>query len=300
MRRLLGDMGADVLHAHYLTGYGWIAWLAGFHPLIITVWGSDIFLTLRESFVARVWARLALGAADIVTADSDHLGRAAIAAGARRANLRILQFGVDTSQFTPGPPSDELRRRLDASGRRIVFLPRAVAPLYRTTVAVAALQHLPANVLLVLTEYNSDAAYMTEVRAAADRFGVADRIRYAPPIAHDEIIDFYRTADVVLSIPETDATPVSILEAMSCGRPIVATDLPSVREWLGSIDERLMVQVGDVRGTALAIDRLLTATDAEIESLRTSLRSLAVAKADHVANMLEVETLYRQLAESRR
>lgn len=297
MRHLLQEMHADVLHAHYLTGYGWLGWLAGFHPLVITVWGSDIFLTLRRSLVARIWARLSLRGADLVTADSQHLADATVAAGARRPRIRTIQFGVDTRRFTPGEPAADVRRRLNAVGRRIVFVPRTIAPLYRTTVAVAALQHLPRDVVLVLTEYNADPRYLAEVRATATRLGVADRVRYAPPIQHDDIIDFYRAADVVLSVPETDATPVSVLEAMSCGRPVVATDLPSVREWLGEVDERLLVGIGDVRATADAIERLLSGLEANIAPIRTALRSIAVARGDHERNMLEVEALYRRLAD---
>lgn len=296
MRRLLREMGADVLHAHYLTGYGWLGWLSGFHPLAITVWGSDIFLTPRESRIARIWARLALHGADAVTADSVSLAEATIAAGARRSRVRVVQFGVDTGRFTPGSPDQALRARLGLVGRRMVFLPRAVAPLYRTHVAVEALQELPDDVVLVITEHNADPVYLAEVRAAAVHLGVEDRIRSVPPIAHGEMVDFLRLADVVLSIPETDATPVSVLEAMACGRPVVATDLPSVREWLAEVDVDFLVSVGDVAGTAAAIARVLASSGEQLIATQDALRSIAVNRGDQDRNMLEVEALYRHLA----
>src|SRR5713101_8325412 len=49
LRRILARIQPDVLHAHFLTRYGFAAWLAGFHPYVVTVWGSDVLLVLPES-----------------------------------------------------------------------------------------------------------------------------------------------------------------------------------------------------------------------------------------------------------
>ena len=46
---MLERIDAEVLHVHYLTGYGFWAWLSGFRPYVITVWGSDVFRTLPTS-----------------------------------------------------------------------------------------------------------------------------------------------------------------------------------------------------------------------------------------------------------
>ena len=73
LRVALRSIDPDVLHAHYLTRHGWQARLSGFHPYVASPWGSDLFVTPRESLRARIWAWLTLVGADLVTVVSDHM-----------------------------------------------------------------------------------------------------------------------------------------------------------------------------------------------------------------------------------
>lgn len=298
LRAILAATNTDVLHAHYLTGYGWLARLSGFQPYVVTVWGSDVFLTPRRSLSARVWARVSLRGANIVTADSAELARGAVSLGARPDRTRIIQFGVDTDRFTPGDPSPGLRERLGVEGRRVVFAPRSIAPLYRTTTAIDALDKLPGDVVLVLTSANAEPDYLRSVKDLVVERGLSDRVRIVPPITHDDMVDFYRLGDVVLSIPETDGTPVSILEAMACGRPIVATNLPSVREWLSGTDGSSLVAIGDPHATAAALVRQMTRGRGFLDDDMRRARAVVVARGDHVQNLLRMEADYRNLADS--
>ena len=294
--RLLADIGADVLHAHYLTGYAWLARLSGFRPYVVTVWGSDVFVTARESPLTRGWAWAALHGAALVTADSTDLAGAAINLGARRDHVRIVQFGVDTARFTPGPASAELRRRLALQQPRIIFAPRSIAPIYHTTTAVEAMAQLPDDVGLVLTAANAVVPYIDAVRERIRALQLEDRVRIVAGIEHADMVDYYRLADVVLSIPESDGTPVSVLEAMSCGRIVVATDVPSVREWLAPVTPELLVPAGNETATAAAISRAL---ETDEDQIAPRLREIVVERADHERNMTEMEGQYRALAARR-
>jgi glycosyltransferase involved in cell wall biosynthesis len=116
-----------------------------------------------------------------------------------------------------------------------------------------------------------------------------------PKVAHDEMADIYRLADVVVSVPFTDGTPVTLLEALSTGRPVVATDLPSVREWLGDLDPGSLVPVGDVAATARAIAAALDRPAAARAELARRGRQLIEERAGHDRNMALAESLYRDL-----
>jgi glycosyltransferase involved in cell wall biosynthesis len=296
LRRILRQSRVDVLHAHYLTGYGWLARLSGFHPYVITVWGSDVYVTPRTSLIARAWAWASLRAADLVTADSADLQESVIRLGAQPSRSRLIQFGVDTSKFRPNLDASRLRAELRLEGRRTVFVPRAITPLYRTLTVVRAFSSLPDDCILVLTVYNHSEPYLAEVRSEATRLGLDDRVRFLAGIDHDRMPDAYSVADVVVSIPESDGTPVSLLEAMACGRPVVATDLPSVREWLGGIADWALVNVGDEPGTAMALRRALMLDPQDAEVLGLRFRGIVVERADYVRNMELVEAEYRGLA----
>jgi glycosyltransferase involved in cell wall biosynthesis len=299
VRGVVLPLRPDVLHAHYLTGYGWLAWLSGIRPYAVSVWGSDVFRTLPASRKARWLGRLALAGAAVVTADSRDLADAAVAAGARRDRTLLVQFGVDTARFVPGPPDPGLRARLGLRPGRLVFSPRTLMDLYRHDVVLRAMAQLPADVLLLLSARHQDPATRARLDGLIDELDLQDRVTIAESIPHEEMAAVLRLADIVLSIPETDGTPVTILEALAVGRPVVASDVPSVREWLGDLDPGRLVPVGDVAATAAALRHVLETTDAASAAIAVAGRRMVVDAADHDANMRLMEARYAQLAADR-
>ncbi|MGZ6339826.1 MAG: glycosyltransferase, partial [Candidatus Limnocylindrales bacterium] len=195
LRRRLRDLRPDVLHAHYVTRYGWLGRLSGYHPFVVTAWGSDVFRIGSASPVARWLTRHALTSADLVTVVSDELGRAAVATGARPAVVRRVQFGVDGSRFLPGPAPAALRDRLGLEGCRVVFAPRAIRPVYRQATVVEALPTLPPDVVVVMSALRSDPATLDDLLRLAEHLGVADRLRLVEAMPHPEMADYYRLAD---------------------------------------------------------------------------------------------------------
>lgn len=273
-----------------------MAHLSGFKPFVISVWGIDVFGVAGTSWWLRRRSSRALAAAAIVTADSGPLGDAAIRLGARPGRLRIVQFGVDPERFAPGPAADDVRRRVGATDHRVVFAPRALRPLYRQDVVVAALAQLPDDVIVVFTDGGQDPAERARLEAQAAALGVATRVRFVQKIPHDEMPAYYRLADVVVSVPDSDAWPVTAFEATASGVPIVMSDLPSAREGLGHVDPGGIVPVGDANATAAAIRaRLDLAPDARAQ-LASRLRAAAIERGETRSNLLRMEEEYRRLA----
>lgn len=300
LARAVARLAPDVVHGHYLTEYGWHAWMSGFHPYGITVWGSDVTISLRRSRRTALYGRVALGAADLVTGDSASLVEDVIRAGAPRDRTHLVQFGVDTRRFAPGPDPEALRARLGLAGKRVLFSPRLIRPLYRHGVAVEALASLPDDYVLLMGRYQVDETELAAVLGRAEALGVAGRVVVVPSIDHAEMPDFYRLAAAVLTIPTTDATPVTLLEALACERPVVATDLPSVREWLGDLDPASLVPVDDVRATGEAIARIAARPVTEQAAIGRRGREIVEERAGQDANMSAVEAIYRDLAGRRR
>ena len=299
MARVLERIEADVLHAHYLTGYGFLARLSGFRPYVITVWGSDVFRTLPESRRARVYGRLALGGADLVTADSVDLAEGAIAGGAHRDRTEVVQFGVDTERFSPAPRNEELLARIGLATPRVVFSPRILMPWNRHEDVIRAVATMPPDVGLLFSALHADPEERRRLEALVDELGLRARTRFLEEIPHDQMADHLRLADVIVSVPETDGTPVTILEALACEVPVVASDVPSVTEWLADVSPELLVPIADQPATTAAIRRVLDMPPADRAALAASGRGMVVERADHRTHMLAVERRYRELAARR-
>lgn len=296
LRRLLARLRPDVLHAHYVSRYGWQARLSSFHPLVVTPWGSDLLVTPRRSPRARAWSRATLRSADLVTVHSQQLREVAVAMGARADRVARVEFGVDTTAFSPGEPDAGRLAALGLGGWRILFSPRAARPNYRQDLVVAALASLPEDVVAILPGRGADAGVLEQVQASAEAIGAATRVRVLPEIGPDLMLDLYRAAAVVVSVPESDGLPVTLLEAMACGTPAVASDLPGPREALGPDGAAFLVPRGDAAALADAVRTILALSPADRGRLGEALRARAVEEFDATRSMLRMESLYRGLA----
>jgi glycosyltransferase involved in cell wall biosynthesis len=298
LRSLLRRLQPDVLHALFVRRYGWQAALSGFHPLVVTPWGSDLLLTSIQTRRTRAWDRRALRNADLVTFLSGALRDAAVASGARPDRLVGIQEGVDTARFSPGAADPALAERLGLAGRRLVFSPRAVRPLYRQELIVAAFATLPPDTVLLLSARDADPAYLADVRAAAEQRGFGHRLLVVDNLDETEMVGVLRLASVVVSVPRSDGRPISVMEAMACGTPVIAGDLPPLRELLGSIAPELLADVesGGPDAVGEALNRALQLDADGRVALGEALRAEVVRTSDHRTNMARMEVLYRQLA----
>ena len=293
LRRALDRIRPDVLHAHFVRRYGWQAGLAGFHPLVLTGWGSDVLVGSLRTWRVRWRDRQALRAADLVTVVSDFMRTAIIANGARPDRVELVHHGVDTARFVPGPPD----AALPDAGRRIILSPRAIRPLYRHETVIAAFATLPDDTLIVMSALDADRAYLDKLRHQVRDLGIEDRVRVLDRIDPDDLPRHYRTASVVVSVPESDSFPVTLLEAMACGTPIVAGDLPPIRTVLAELAPEALVPIGDVKALSIAIVRMLELQPGARDALGSALREHVVRTADYEANMSRMEELYRRLAD---
>ncbi|MBB3676941.1 glycosyltransferase [Modestobacter versicolor] len=135
--------------------------------------------------------------------------------------VSIVPCGVDTGVFTPrGPVAAR-------SGRpRLLVLGRLVERKGQED-AVRALAAVPDAELVVVggppTGELDDDPEVQRLRAIAAELGAADRLVFAGAVARADVPGWIRSADVVLAVPWYEPFGITPLEAMACGRPVVAT-----------------------------------------------------------------------------
>jgi glycosyltransferase involved in cell wall biosynthesis len=306
LRRLLRSLRPDVLHAHQVTGAGWLGAGSGYHPLLVTSWGSDLLVSARRSPTQRRLAGLVLRRADYVTCVSQPLAKAARALGVPASKVEVVHWGVDTEVFHPGDDSARSARTAGEPGAApgpLVLSIRAVRPIYNPLVIAQAIPTVLArrpDARFVIRTYSVDPELLGEFQRIIAAAGAAHAVEYLGDLPDDHAIaDLYRQAAVVVSVPSSDGTPQSVLEAMACGAAPVVSDLPSLHDWVRHEQEGLVALVGDTEALAAAILRLL-----DDEPLRASIRAAAVRlvqqQADSRLWMERYEQIYRQLAAGQR
>src|SRR5688572_8773221 len=141
--------------------------------------------------------------------------------GARRETVDVVPCGVDLGLFTETGPSFPRTGR-----RRLVTIGRLVERKGVDTV-IEALAALGDTELLVAggPEIASldDDPHVRRLRDVAARHGVTDRVSFLGQVLREDVPALLRSADVVVTVPWYEPFGIVPLEAMACGRPVVAS-----------------------------------------------------------------------------
>lgn len=102
---------------------------------------------------------------------------------------------------------------------------------------------------------------VAKFREAATRLGIAPHVAFPGWVGEAEVNAILREADLFVLPSRGENQPVSILEAMARGIPVVATDVGAIPEQVCDGETGVIVRPGDVKGLADALARLLAAPD---------------------------------------
>jgi glycosyltransferase involved in cell wall biosynthesis len=143
---------------------------------------------------------------------------------------------------------------------------------------------------------STDEAYRAKVQEIFSQGSARDRVRFVGPISHDEMPDYYRLADVTISIPSSDGTPMSVLESMACGTPVIVSRIPNYdAHYIEDQKTVLMVDQTDPDAIATTLVRLLQ-DPALAERIAAEAKQRVVASASYESQMAKMNELYEQVS----
>ncbi|HVA59301.1 MAG TPA: glycosyltransferase family 4 protein [Mycobacteriales bacterium] len=205
---------------------------------------------------------------------------------------RVVPPGIDPVDFPAGGPSASPRR---AWTGRLLYVGR-VDPAKGAHTAVAAMRHLPADHTLTIIG-GGHSQHRADLAAYARDLGLGERVQF-DRCPRGELRGRYLAADVVVFPSEWDE-PFGLvpLEAMACGRPVVATARGGSAEYLRDGDNCVVFPAGDAQALADAVRRL-AADDALRNRVVAAGRTTAARyTVDRYAD--ELESLHEEVLAAR-
>jgi glycosyltransferase involved in cell wall biosynthesis len=223
----------SIIHIHQANSYAFFALLAcrkNFIPTVLTAWGSDVLLLPKSNFLLKKMVQFNLRNADFLTSDSIYMAQEMEKIAPLKNKIIIANFGIDV---TP----------TNCEKENIVYSNRLHKKLYRVDKIIEVFS-------LFYTNNNTDwklviAATGTEtdmLKIKAAELNLEHAIEFVGWIQKEDNEQWYSKAKIWVSIPESDATSISLLEAMACGCIPVVSDLPANREWIQSGRNGIVVE----------------------------------------------------------
>lgn len=293
LRSLLRSLKPDILHAHYAGRNGTLAAFSGFHPFVLTAWGSDILFAGRSG-IKGLLVRYALAKADLITCDADHMKNAMMELGANPEKIRIVYFGIDTKAFEPGPRDEAISRTLNLGGAPTVISTRSLKPVYDIDTLIWAIPRVLEKKRDAVFIIGGTGSEEERLKRMASDLGVASSIRFVGWVAQEEMIGYLRAADVYVSTSLSDGgISSSTAEAMACGIPVVVTNTGENGKWVRDGREGFLIPV---RSPDVLAEKILVLLDDEEARNRMgrSGRAAIVERNDYEREMDRMEKIYEE------
>lgn len=250
----------DLLHGFFLNHAGFVAVYAArciARPVVVSARGNDLDRAIFDPAKA-AHILYALQHADAITANARHLVTKVLALAPDRP-VTLIPNGVDAGLFHPSPPDFGLRAALGLPpGPIIGFVGEArakkgLAPLLLAFAELARTH--PATLLLVGGVRAGDDAALLAVFQKQHPELPLWVIPHLPD--HTQLPAYYNLLDVVVLPSLAEGLPNALLEAMACGRPVVATPAGGIADVLRHDHNGWLVPAHDVGALVAALQQLL-------------------------------------------
>jgi glycosyltransferase involved in cell wall biosynthesis len=249
IRREVRAAKPDIIHAHWLIPQGLAALIAAPGvPKLVTSNGGDIY-GLRDR-VSRRLIRAVLKNADAVTIMNAEMRSRALELGADPATTVVLSMGADVAGIRP------LAAAVERRTGRILFVGRLVEKK-GVSVLLEALR------LLVEDPYELRVVGDGPMRSQLTSESSGLPITFTGVLGREELAAELGAASIAVfpSVPaasgDQDGLPVALLEAMTVGCAVIASDLPGLHDAVEDGVSGLLVTPGSAEELAAALRRLL-------------------------------------------
>lgn len=267
----------DVLHSHYWIS-GQLGWMISERtgiPLIHTMhtMAKVKNLALAEGEKPEPNTRV-IGETQVVAASTALIANTDAEAASLVSlyeacpdNVFVVAPGVDLERFTPGAGKASAREKLNIApdAKMITFVGRIQphkGPEVLLRAAAEMLTHSPymrakLAVVIIGGASGTGSQEPERLKGLAKFLGIEDVVHFMPPVARQELPDWFRASDLVCVPSYSESFGLVALEAQACGTPVVASAVGGLRAAVSDGISGSLVDGHDPKAWSAVISRLL-------------------------------------------
>lgn len=250
--RLTRKLKPDVVNAHYASGYGSLARWCKSAPVVLNVWGSDVFAFPEKSVLHKTLLRSNLAAADRLVSTSAVMARRTASLLNNSPKVSVVPFGVDLDRFRPKVSTDR-------GGLVTIGTVKALEHHYGVDVLLEAFialcgkdPSLPIQLRIV-----GGGGESGRLKERAEHSGCGARITFVGAVPHSKVPDELSKLDIYVALSREESFGVAVLEAQACGIPVVVSKVGGLPEVVQDGVAGFVVPSEDVEAATEALSTLV-------------------------------------------
>ncbi|ESU34217.1 glycosyl transferase family 1 [Bacillus sp. 17376] len=223
LKKIIKEFKPDILHAHYVSSYGFVGALANFHPYYVSVWGRDIFQFPQMGKMNESIVKYTLDKADVICSTSHIMAKETNKYTSK--NVFVTPFGVNIDKFQPNGSLKE-------DGVLTIGTVKALSDKYGIADLIQAFalinqKYQESNLLIV-----GDGPQKKEYEELTERLGIGHATTFTGRVPNDKVPDYINKMSIfaVPSTEDSESFGVAAVEAMACGVPPVVSNVGGLPE----------------------------------------------------------------------
>jgi L-malate glycosyltransferase len=252
LRKCIKTFNPDIIHAHYASNYGTLGALTGFHPFILSVWGSDIYQFPKGSKIKEWLIRRNLEKADRILSTSHAMAEETGKYTDKK--IDVTPFGIDLSKFRPNLVKRDFRE-----GSIVIGTTKALEKIYGIEFLVEVFEklrklHPGISLNLLICSSGSQEAMLKE---KVHNLGIEKDVIFIGNVTHEQIPDWLNKMDIYAAPSVSESFGVAVIEASACEIPVVVSDVGGLKEVVLDGVTGFRVPQGDMDKAVEAFTRLI-------------------------------------------
>ncbi len=219
--KIIHEFKPDIIHAHYATSYGLLGVLSFFHPLVLSVWGSDINDFPNKNIIYKYLLKFIFLKVDYLCATSLDLAKKTQLF--TKKHINIIPFGIDLSVFnTVDKPS-----KINYIGIVKTLEPNyGIEYLIRAYAQIRKIRPSFEHKLLIV----GGGSQLLNLKQLAKNLYLDEFIEFTGYINYNEVHNYHKKLLIGIYPSFKESFGVAIAETMACGGAVVASNVDGIKE----------------------------------------------------------------------
>jgi glycosyltransferase involved in cell wall biosynthesis len=276
LQTILRRVNPDCIHIHQINRVAFVVMLVAKKlqiPVVATAWGSDVLLIPKKNRIYYNLVKYVLHHANVITADSSEMISVMNNIYLDENKYRWIQYGINEIS--------------SIKKKDIIFSNRLHKSLYRIDdiikyFAYFSSSHPSFKLIIAGTGTETE-----NLKKLVDSLGLNPKVEFVGWLDEAQNSSFYSSSLIYISIPQSDGTSVSVLEAMLGGCIPVLPDLSVSKEWVeDGVNGVIEKSVSNPLEEVLQLD---------FEQVRMYNKKLVSEKALRINTIPQFDAIYREI-----
>lgn len=290
VRKIINEINPDILHAHYATSYGLLGALSKFHPFILSVWGSDVFDFPKKDLLKKLLLKYNLKKADKILSTSKVMAIETNKYTDKK--IGITPFGVNLNFFKP------YKDKYKDKGCIIIGTIKTLEKKYGIEYLIKAFgklsnKHLNRELKLEIGGIGSQKSYLEKLTVD---LGIKDKVKFLGFLGRKQVAEAFNRFDIAVfpSILDSESFGVSVVEAQSCGTPVIVSNVGGLPEATEPNVSSILVRKKNSDDIESALEKLILNEELRI-SMGKNARKFVEDNFNIENNFNKVDIIYKKI-----